>query len=124
MLVSKTICGTHHDCTHAEHPRRTFLKLASLGAGAALFSATLPKAARASGNVEALLLSCMDYRLVDDIARYMDGRGMTNNYDHVVLAGASLGALIDSKPDWAETFWDHVEVAKHLHHIHKIIILD
>ena len=122
-MVDKT-CAAHHDCMHAEHPRRSFLKLASLGAGAILFSATLPRPVQAGGNVEALLLSCMDYRLVDDIARYMDGRGMTNNYDHVVLAGASLGALVEAKPDWGKTFWDHVDVAKQLHHIHKVIIMD
>ncbi len=89
-----------------------------------LLSATPLRHAAAAGNVEALLLSCMDYRLVDDIVRYMDGRGMTNNYDHVVLAGASLGAITDKEPAWGETFWKHVEVAKALHHVKKVIVLD
>ena len=117
----------HQGCTC--HPslagnRRTFLKLATLGGGAMLLSATPLRHAAAAGNVEALLLSCMDYRLVDDIVRYMDGRKMTNNYDHVVLAGASLGAITEKEPAWGETFWKHVEVAKALHHIKKVIIMD
>ena len=114
------------DCTHhAEHPRRSFLKLAAFGAGAALFSAGLPMAsARASGQAEVLLLSCMDYRLLDEIVHYMDGRGLTDKYDHVILAGASLGALVDAKPEWGATFWNHVEVAKELHHIKKVMIID
>ncbi len=119
---------TTSDCgcmRHAAHPRRSFLKLAAFGAGAALLSAGLPMAsAKAGGQAEVLLLSCMDYRLLDDIARYMDGRGLTDKYDHVILAGASLGALVDAKPEWGATFWNHVEVAKDLHHINKVMIID
>jgi carbonic anhydrase len=116
-----------HDCTchrPAASDRRTFLKLAALGGGAMLLSATPLRHAAAAGDVEALLLSCMDYRLMDDIVRYMDGRGMTNNYDHVILAGASLGAITDKEPAWGQTFWKHVEVAKALHHIKKVIVMD
>jgi hypothetical protein len=110
---------------HASHPRRSFLKLATFGAGAALLSAGLPMAsARAGGHAEVLLLSCMDYRLLDEIVHYMDGRGLTDKYDHVILAGASLGALVDTKPEWGATFWNHVEVAKDLHHITKVMIID
>ncbi|WP_264664210.1 carbonic anhydrase [Azospirillum fermentarium] len=104
--------------------RRRFLTLAALGGGAALLSATPLRHAAAAGNVEAMVLSCMDYRLVDDTARYMDQRGMTNNYDHVILAGASLGATTDKAPAWQAAFWDHVDVAKKLHHIQKVIIID
>ncbi|UEM20293.1 hypothetical protein JL100_024965 [Skermanella mucosa] len=123
----ENVRSCHHGCAdaHAGHPRRTFLKLASLGAGAALMSAGLPvSAARAGGKAEVLLLSCMDYRLLDDIARYMDGRGLTDKYDHVILAGASLGALVDAKPEWGATFWGHVDAAKKLHDIHKVMIID
>ncbi len=73
---------------------------------------------------EALLLSCMDYRLIDDITHYMDKRGMTNQYDHVVLAGASLGALSDYCKEWKETFWEHLKIAIDLHHIKKVIVMD
>ncbi|WP_431855179.1 carbonic anhydrase [Azospirillum sp.] len=116
-----------HACTchrPATGDRRTFLKLAALGGGAMLLSATPIRHAAAAGDVEALLLSCMDYRLVDDTARYMDGRGMTNKYDHVILAGASLGAITEKEPTWGQTFWRHVEVAKTLHHIKKVIVMD
>lgn len=115
------------DCCSGRHQteagRREFLKLATLGAGVALFG--LPAAtARAGGSTEALLLSCMDYRLLDEIGRYMDGRHLTNAYDHVVLAGASLGALTDKFPEWGKTFWDHLGVAIELHHIKKVMVMD
>lgn len=77
-----------------------------------------------SGHTDALLLSCMDYRLVDDTERYMTNRGLRDKYDHVILAGASLGATTDKYPCWSQTFWDHLDVAIKLHNIKKVIVLD
>jgi carbonic anhydrase len=54
----------------------------------------------------------------------MDGRGMTNNYDHIGLAGAALGALNAARMRWRDTFWQHLDVAIELHHIRKVIVLD
>ena len=105
--------------------RRQFCRLAALGCGAALFEVARPyRTASASGAVDALLLSCMDYRLVDDTERYMAGRGLRDKYDHIVLAGASLGALTDKYPDWGRTFWEHLDVAIQLHQVHKVMVVD
>ena len=104
--------------------RRAFVTRSALAAGVALVSTVAPWRVMAAGNTEALLLSCMDYRLMDDIVRYMDGRGLTDKYDHVILAGAALGVLNDRYPAWGQTFWDHVGVAIELHHIAKIIVMD
>jgi len=79
---------------------------------------------RAADEAEALLLSCMDYRLTDQTTRYMDKRGLKNKYDHIILAGAALGALTEKFPAWNQTFWDHVDVAGDLHKIRKVIVLD
>lgn len=105
--------------------RRTFLRLGVLGGGATLLTVALPAGvARAAGHPDALLLSCMDYRLIDETERYMSGRGLRNKYDHVILAGASLGARTDKYPAWNKTFWEHLEVAIQLHQIHKVIVMD
>ena len=108
-----------------EHSRRKFLQLAALGGGATLLASApfLPEA-RAAGGTDALLLSCMDFRLMDDIERYMSGRGLRDKYDHVVLAGASLGAITDKYPAWNKTFWEHLGIAIQLHHIHTVIVMD
>ncbi|SIO29986.1 hypothetical protein SAMN05444166_3601 [Singulisphaera sp. GP187] len=71
-----------------------------------------------------LLLSCMDLRLLDETVAFMDRIGMTNRYDHVILAGASLGASYDGLPHWGQTFWDHVDIARELHDIREIYILE
>lgn len=108
--------------------RRKFLKLAVLGGAVGLSRVITPSAALAM-STDALLLTCMDFRLTDDIVRYMDGRGMdgrgmTDRYDHVVLAGGSLGALTDEYGEWGKTFRDHLKVAIDLHQIHQVIIMD
>src|SRR5262245_48135537 len=101
-----------------ELPRRNFMRAAVLGGGATVLSSMLPVgSASGAGKTEALLLSCMDFRLMDDIEHYMAGRDLRDKYDHIVLAGASLGALTDKYPAWNKTFWDHVGLAVDLHHI-------
>jgi len=114
------------------------MHLATLGGGIALLGLATPwrlaqaaddhgagKASTAPAHTtEALLLSCMDYRLIDDIVHYMDGRDLTNRYDHVILAGASLGAITSDFKDWNKTFWEHLQISIDLHHIKKVILLD
>src|SRR3954467_6569167 len=102
----KSSAGAHR------RERRDFLRMAAQGACAAVLAVGLrPEVALASGQAEVLLLSCMDYRLVDETERYMTNRGLRDKYDHVVLAGASLGAVTEKYPDWNKTFWDHLALA-------------
>jgi hypothetical protein len=99
--------------------RRDLAKLLAGAAGAA----ALPGAARAA-TVDALAITCIDYRLVDDAVRFFDGKKMTNDYDQVSLAGASLAAVSDKFPSSNAAFWDHIGIAKQLHHIKKVIVVD
>ncbi|MCB1777176.1 MAG: twin-arginine translocation signal domain-containing protein [Candidatus Competibacteraceae bacterium] len=136
------MCCQHlHDETSNRLSRRRFIQLATLGSGAALLGLATPwrlaraeaqaghgaaksNAAHAAHDTEALLLSCMDYRLIDDMVKYMDGRGLTDQYDHVILAGASLGALTKEFKDWNTTFWEHLKISIDLHHINRVIVMD
>lgn len=103
--------------------RRRFVELAALG-GVALLLSSAPVKARAPGTCEALVLSCMDYRLVDDVVRYMDGLGLTDDYDHVALAGASAGAVHSAFAEWHETWWQHLQAAIDLHGIKRVLVVD
>ena len=119
----------HADCNCPSplpvSPRRKFLQLAVLGGGVSLLAGpSLFSRVHAASGTDALLLSCMDYRLMDEVERYMSGRGLRNKYDHVILAGASLGAITDKFPAWNQTFWEHLDVAIKLHNIHQLILLD
>lgn len=104
--------------------RHSRLAMLALGIGFLGCSTTAPAPTPAGHGTDALLLSCMDYRLTDDISRYMEGRGLRDRYDHVVLAGAALGANTDQHPAWGQTFWEHLDVALQLHHVKKVMVLD
>lgn len=74
-----------------------------------------------------LLLSCMDLRLMSHVAQFMERDGLTNRYDHVIMAGAALGALganRKSHAHWQQTFQDHFDAALKLHAIKDVYIME
>ena len=103
--------------------RRRFLAVTGVSRSAMLLGFA-PRIAAAAGNVDSLLLSCIDYRLTDKVTAYMDGRGLKENYDQVILAGAALGAVTSKYPDWGKTFREHLDIAIQLHGIQRVIALD
>ena len=50
---------------------------------------------------KALVITCMDFRLIDDAVNYLDAQGYNNNYDEFILAGASLGYNQTTYSAWA-----------------------
>lgn len=105
--------------------RRAMVRQGALGLGAALVGLGAgPRFAAAAGGTDALLLSCMDYRLTGKIGAFMAGKGMAEKYDHVILAGAALGAVTPKYPDWGNTFRQHLDIAIQLHGIHQVVIVD
>ncbi|MEY4530384.1 MAG: hypothetical protein RLZZ156_1105, partial [Deinococcota bacterium] len=56
--------------------RRKFIQRVALGVGVSILG--LPNVVAAAGQTEVLLLSCMDYRLIDETQRYMLRRGLRN----------------------------------------------
>jgi hypothetical protein len=74
--------------------------------------------------VTALAVICIDYRLVDDAVKFFDSRKLTNDYDQVSLAGAALAAVSAKFPSSNAAFWDHIAIAKQLHSIKKVIVVD
>jgi hypothetical protein len=74
-----------------------------------------------------LLLSCMDPRLLDNTVEFMNHDNLTNRYDHVILAGAALGALggcLEEYAHWRKVFFDHLAAAHELHDIQDVYILE
>jgi carbonic anhydrase len=70
----------------------------------------------------ALVLTCMDLRVLDETTEYLHENGLKNEFDHFVVAGAALGVL--NKPHWGETFWDHLGLAIKLHKIDEVHIFE
>lgn len=70
----------------------------------------------------ALLLSCMDLRLIDNIVHFMVQDNMTNRYDQYITAGVSLG--LEKNSTWRQSFFEHLKLACELHDIHDVYILE
>ena len=109
------------DQRQTKHPSRRDFALATAGMAAMTL---IPLRARAAGNVEALGVTCIDYRLVDDAVTFFASLGLTNEYDGLALAGASLAAVSPKFPSANAAFWDQLAISKELHHIKKVIFLD
>ena len=116
------LCACAHGSAAAD--RRRFLTLAALGGGAALLGAGSPGLAWGAAKANYFLLNCIDYRLTAATTRYMEQRGLTGNYDQLILAGASIGVATDRQPDWAATFWQTLDLARRLHGVSHLILLD
>lgn len=74
-----------------------------------------------------VLLSCMDLRLMSELTEFMERDNLTNRYDHLIFAGASLGVLHESSPGvqpWRDTFFDHLSVALQLHQPHDVYLVE
>jgi len=96
--------------------------------GSLLFAAggvlLLPLPSRAAGHAEALAVTCIDYRLIEDAVRFFDKIGLKHQYDQVSLAGAALAGVSPVFPSSNAAFWDQLGLAKSLHGIEKLIVLD
>ncbi|HEY4939977.1 MAG TPA: carbonic anhydrase [Rhizomicrobium sp.] len=110
-----------HDTSHGIS-RRGFGFLLAGAAGLSL----LPLPARAA-TVDTLCVTCIDYRFVmKDVTWLNTHLGLAfNNYDIVALAGAALAATVqDRVPQNPQALFDQLKLAKTLHTIKRVILLD
>ncbi|RTK92436.1 MAG: hypothetical protein EKK61_04490 [Rickettsiales bacterium] len=72
-----------------------------------------------------LVVSCVDFRLRDEIADLLTNKlGLKDDYDEVALPGASLAFVESSKEHWGETITDIIGLLKDLHKIKRVIFVD
>jgi len=77
-----------------------------------------------------LLLTCIDYRLIDDYVVVLDELNLTNNYNQFSLAGASLAFTDDQNHTpfdfkaFQDVYYQHVNASNLLHSISKIYVID
>jgi carbonic anhydrase len=72
---------------------------------------------------KAVVLSCMDFRFVNDTVYFLN-KQYKDNYNKLSLAGASLGYNQDTFKEWGITIDKHIELAKQLHDVNEIIVID
>lgn len=121
-----TLDGLSADAKPSGVSRRLFT--ASAFAGAAALS--LARARAADITSKALCIMCIDPRLVDRGVQFFDSYigapppPPQYRYDIVALAGGALAGVGPAFPESIAAFWSHVEIAKSLHDIQKIVVLD
>lgn len=67
------------------------------------------------------VVSCIDYRLVNDIVDFMNSLGYNGQYDQIMIPGASL-AMYD--PVYQQSLLNSLDLAVNLHHITEIYLID
>src|ERR1700730_6677709 len=84
-------------CCSTRLDRRRFFELAG-SAGLLALSPSLSLAAE--GQYEAMLVSCIDPRMVTPVYKYMDQRGLTGQYSQFVIAGAAIAVVAPKFEAW------------------------
>jgi carbonic anhydrase len=101
--------------------RRRFLLLSG---SAGLLAAGRSSVKAAEGDYEAMLLSCIDPRMVTPVYKYMDQRGLAGRYSQFVIAGAAIAVVAPKFKAWRPAFWDNLATTVQLHHIKRLIAID
>ena len=109
--------SAHCWCQTAALGRRHFLLAAGL-------AAAFPGLAAAQTEYDAMLLSCIDPRMVTPVYKHMDGLGLTGRYSQFVIAGAAIGVVAPKFKAWHQTFWDNLGASFQLHQINRVIAID
>ena len=115
-------CSCCDELVRGGFDRRRFFQVA----GIAGLAAGLPfKVWAAEGNYEAMLLSCIDPRMVTPVYGYMeDKRHLGGKYSQFVIAGAAIAVVAPKFASWRPAFWDNLATSIKLHHITKVIAID
>ena len=116
-----TCCGT----TLSAPSRRAFMRTVG---GSVLFTSVgmlaSGTAVAASGNYEAMVLSCIDPRFQDLVNKQEARDGLSGKYSAFTIAGASIGVVAPAFKDWHKTFWDNLGASVQLHNIKKVIVVN
>jgi hypothetical protein len=80
-----------------------------------------------SHDAEVLLLTCIDFRFFHKVSEHIEAAGLSGKFDHVIVAGAELGPVVDFPPDprlhWQQFFLEHLALSKDLHNIKRVLVL-
>ena len=120
-IVHPSTCACCGDMLRTRFDRRRFLHLT---AGAGLLAAFPSLAFGATGNYDAMLVTCIDPRFPQPTLNYMRSRKMIGKYSQFTFAGASIGVVAPAFKTWAPAFWDNLAASIQLHHIPKVIAMN
>ncbi|HUC09928.1 MAG TPA: hypothetical protein VL985_05825 [Stellaceae bacterium] len=115
------VCRCHDLLSQGRVGRRQLLRALAVAG----IAATLPHpAAAAEGEYDAMLLSCIDPRMVAPVYKYMQAQGLDGKYSQFCIAGAAIAVVAPKFSAWRSAFWDNTATSLQLHRINKIIAID
>ncbi len=114
-------CSCCGELVRGRFDRRHFLQAAGI---AGLAAARPFTAWAAEGNYEAMLLSCIDPRMVTPVYDYMEKRSLGGKYSQFVIAGAAIAVVAPKFEAWRVAFWDNLATSLQLHHLKRVIAID
>ena len=83
-----------------------------------------------SEGIKAFVITCIDFRLIDDAVYYLNSKGYVDDYDEFILAGASLGyntslnGVNSQFNRWDKILENHIDISYTLHKIKEIICME
>lgn len=98
-----------------------------LGLAAGMLAAAMPgrPAAASDGReFDAMLLTCIDPRLVSPVYGWMEGQGLRDAYSQFAIAGAAVGVVAPRFAAWAPAFWDNLATSIELHRIKRVVVVN
>lgn len=105
------------------HSRRWFLRAGLAGAIALPIFGKSQAAQAEPHHAKALVLSCIDFRVMEAEHDFLAQHQLAHQYDWTALAGASLALAGFPHAAEAEAFWDQLDLSKQLHQIERVIFL-
>lgn len=73
---------------------------------------------------KALVINCMDYRLVQPVKDFVFSLGLNGSYDQVSLAGGAKNLVVTEDTCDREFLVKQIELAKNLHGIEQVILIN
>lgn len=77
----------------------------------------------AGGDYDAMLVNCMDPRLLEASMRYMSSVKLRGKFSQFVIAGGPIGAIHPRFATWHPAFWDNLEITLQLHQIERVVAI-
>jgi len=116
-------CRSCADLLASGHGRRNFLRLAGLGTIGAVLA---PYGAwgQVKPTYDAMVLSCIDPRIIDPVNRYLAQNNLLGKYSQFTIAGAAVAVEAPLFRSWHQTFWDNLATSIDLHKINRLIAID
>ena len=130
LMTSARIQSAHAEgcvCCMAAGQVRGFGRRGVMSLAAAAFAAPLfvPPARAGNGTAyEAMLLTCIDPRMVTPVYAWIESRKLKGEYSQFAIAGAAVGVVAPAFAAWRAAFWDNLAASIGLHKITRVIVVD